>query len=174
MTIMRLWTAVLAVMVGCLVNYAGDRLLGVRIELFWGLQTFNFLWFVQLFILPIVAGMSVSFIFGLGGKWLCYFPPLIVRYIAYYETKYIIGVPDGASLMPMGWWAFFVIIAIECAVIGGVAGEIFIKRIYGRTSKEEARRTLIQPDGQPPFDHGNPDRDKQPTQNPAGNKTNET
>lgn len=145
MTASRLWTGALAIMVGCLVNYVGDRLLGVRIELFWGLQTFNFLWFLQLFILPVFAGMVVSFVFGLGGKWLCYFPPLIVRFIAYYETQYIIGVPDGASLMPMAWWGFFVIIAVECAIIGGVAGEILIKRIYGRTSKEEAERTFIKP-----------------------------
>jgi len=145
MTVQRLWTGTLAIMVGCLVNYVGDKLLGVRIELFWGLQTFNFLWFLQLFILPILVGMSVSFIFGLGGKWLCYFPPLIVRFIAYYETAYIIGVPEGASLMPMAWWGFFVIIAIECAAIGGVVGEIMIKRIYGRTSKEEAERTLLKP-----------------------------
>jgi hypothetical protein len=131
----RLWTASLAIMAGCLVNYVGDKLLGVRIELFWGLQTFNLLWFLQLFILPVFVGMSVSFIYGLGGKWLCYFPPLIVRLIAYYETQYIIGVPEGASLMPMAWWGFFVIIAIECAAIGGVLGEILIKRIYGRTAK---------------------------------------
>jgi hypothetical protein len=145
MTVARIWTAALAIMVGCLVNYVGDKLLGIRIELFWGLQTFNFVWFLQLFILPILVGMSVSFVYGLGGKWLCYIPPLVVRFIAYYETQYIIGVPDGASLMPMAWWGFFVIIAIECAVIGGVAGEILIKRIYGRTSKEEADRTLIKP-----------------------------
>ena len=141
----RLATGALALMVGCLVNYAGDKLIGIRIELFWGLQTFNFLWFLQLFILPIFVGMSVSFFFGLGGKWLCYIPPLIVRSIAYYETQNIIGVPDGASLMPMGWWGFFVIIAIESAAIGGVAGEIMIKRIYGRISKEEAERHSIQP-----------------------------
>ena len=145
MTAGRIWTGALAIMVGCLVNYVGDRLLGVRIELFWGLQTFNLIWFLQLFILPVLVGMSVSFIYGLGGKWLCYFPPLIIRFIAYFETLYILGVPEGASLMPMAWWGFFVIIAVECAVIGGVAGEILIKRIYGRTSKEEAEQTLIQP-----------------------------
>jgi hypothetical protein len=155
----RIWTGALAIMVGCLVNYVGDKLLGVRIELFWGLQTFNFVWFLQLFILPILVGMSVSFIYGLGGKWLCYIPPLIVRFIAYYETQYIIGVPDGASLMPMAWWGFFVILAIECAVIGGVAGEIMIKRIYGRTSKEEAERTLVKADSTSDEQHETPAND---------------
>ncbi|WP_455205556.1 hypothetical protein [Kaarinaea lacus] len=145
MNIQQLFTGAVAIVVGCLVNYVGDLLLGVRIELFWGLDTFSFIWFLQLFILPVLVGMSVSFIYGLGGKWLSYFPPLIIRLAAYYETQYIIGVPDGASLMPMGWWGFFVIIAIECAVIGGVFGEIMIKRIYGRTAPEDAQRNLLHP-----------------------------
>ena len=145
MTKARFTTGALALMVGCLVNYVGDRILGVRIELFWGLQTFNFIWFLQLFILPVLVGWSVSAVFGLGGKWLCYFPPFIVRSIAYWESAYLIGVPEVAQLMPVGWWLFFVILAVESAAIGGVLGEITIKRIYGRTSPEEAKKQLIQP-----------------------------
>ena len=145
MTKARFVTGALALMVGCLVNYVGDRILGVRIELFWGLQTFNFIWFLQLFILPVLVGWSVSAVFGLGGKWLCYFPPFIVRSIAYWESLYLIGIPEGAHLMPVGWWLFFVILAVESAAIGGVLGEIMIKRIYGRTSPEEAKKQLIQP-----------------------------
>jgi hypothetical protein len=45
---------------------------------------------------------------------------------------YFSSVPDGASLMPMGWWGFFVILAIESAAFGGVAGEIMVKKTYGR------------------------------------------
>ncbi len=127
----KLLMVLAAILVGCVVNYIGDELLGVRIELFWGLETFNGIWFLQLFILPVIVGISVSLVYGLGGKWWAYFPPLIVRLIAYYETEYFIGVPDGAHLMPMGWWAFFVILAIECSAIGGVFGEIMVKRIYG-------------------------------------------
>jgi len=145
MTRTRLATGALAITVGCLVNYAGDRILGIRIELFWGLQTFNFIWFIQLFILPVLVGWSVSAVFGLGGKWLCYFPPFIVRSIAYMETLYLTGVPQGAELMPVGWWLFFVILAVESAAIGGVMGEIMVKRIYGRTSPEEAKQKYIQP-----------------------------
>jgi len=169
MTTQRLWSAALAVMVGCLVNYVGDKLLGVRIELFWGLQTFNFVWFLQLFILPVIVGISVSFVAGLGGKWLCYLPPLIVRLIAYYETKYLIGVPDGASLMPMGWWAFFVILAVESAVIGGVAGEILIKRVYGRTSKA----TLKDPVHAANDDHHPQSEEARPQESDTGEKTGE-
>ena len=34
--------------------------------------------------------------------------------------------------MPIGWWGFFVILTIESAAIGGVIGEVMIKRTYGR------------------------------------------
>jgi hypothetical protein len=55
----------------------------------------------------------------------------VVRWFAYYETQHIIGIPDGAALMPLGWWGFFVILAMEAAMFGGVMGEIMNKRIYG-------------------------------------------
>lgn len=120
-----------AMIVGCGVNYFGDWLIGVRIELFWGLETFNFLWFLQLFIWPVVVGLAVSFVYGLGGKWVACLPPLVVRWAAYYETENYIGIPNGAELMPLGWWGFFVILAMETAMIGGVFGEIINKRVYG-------------------------------------------
>lgn len=142
----RMFTGLLALTVGCLVNYFGDMLLGIRLELYYGLSTFNFIWFLQLFILPILVGLSVSAIFGLGGKWLCYFPPVIVRVAAYYDTQYRLGIPDNTDLMPFGWYIFFIILAVESAAIGGVFGEILVKRVYGRTSPEDAARNLIQPE----------------------------
>jgi hypothetical protein len=123
---------VVALAAGCLIIYLGDHLLGVRIELFWGLATFNPYWFLDVFIVPSLAGMAVGMIYGLGGKWMAYFPPLIVRFYGYFETFRFIGVPSGAHLMPMGWWGFFVILTVESAAIGGVLGEILIKRTYGR------------------------------------------
>jgi hypothetical protein len=122
----------LALLAGCAVIVIGDWVLGVDLELFWGLETFNFLWFLDLFVVPLISGLVVGVIFGLGGKWLCYFPPLIVRLGSYYNFMYFSSVPDGASLMPMGWWGFFVILAIESAAFGGVAGEIMVKKTYGR------------------------------------------
>lgn len=141
----RFYAGLLALSVGCLVNYVGDKIIGVRLELFWGLQTFNFLWFLQLFILPVFVGMTVSMIFGLGGKWLCYFPSAIVRCLSYVEMKYLIDIPQGADLMPFGWYIFFMILAVESAAIGGVLGEIVIKRIYGRTDPEQLKKELLQP-----------------------------
>lgn len=136
-------------MVGCLVNYIGDRLLGVRLELVPlndPLAMFNALWAIQIFVIPVFVGLATTAVFGLGGKWLCYFPPMIVRTIAYMESYYISSLPDGISLMPFGWWLFFVILAVESAAIGGIFGEAMIKRIYGRTSPEDAEKLYIKTD----------------------------
>jgi hypothetical protein len=148
MTKDRFITGTLAIMIGCVVNYAGDRLLGVRLELVPvrdPLAIFNVLWAIQIFILPVIVGWATASVFGLGGKWLCYFPPAIVRTIAYVQSFYMVELPSGMSLMPFGWWIFFVILAVECSAIGGVFGEAMIKRIYGRTSPEEAEKMYIKP-----------------------------
>ena len=149
MTKARFISGTLAIMVGCLVNYAGDRLLGVRLELVPRndpLAIFNALWAIQVFVLPVFVGIATTAVFGLGGKWLCYFPPMIVRTIAYMESYYMSTLPDGMTIMPFGWWIFFVILAVECSAIGGVFGEIMIKRIYGRTSPDEAEKLYIKPE----------------------------
>jgi hypothetical protein len=124
-----------AVMMAAALNHFGDRLLGVTIELFTGIDYFSPLWIVDVFLVPFMAGLLVSVIYGMGGKWLCYFPPMIVRAISYYEIGHITGVPRGASLMPLGWWGFFVILVVEASVIGGVIGEVVMKRTYGRRPK---------------------------------------
>lgn len=149
MTPKRIWAGAFAVMVGCLVNYIGDRILGVRLEMVPQrdpLAIFNALWAIQIFVIPLIVGFVTASIFGLGGKWLCYFPPAIVRTIAYFETEYLLVMPDGMTLMPFGWWIFFVILAVESAAIGGAFGETMIKRIYGRTSPEEADKIYIKPE----------------------------
>ncbi|NOX42877.1 MAG: hypothetical protein GXP19_03965 [Gammaproteobacteria bacterium] len=129
----------LAIMVGCLVLYLGNKLIGIRIELYYGLDTFNILWFLELFILPFFAGVVVSYIFGFGGKWLAHFPPLIILGVQYFESIYLIGVPEHASLIPMGWWGFFVILAIECSAAGGVAGEVWFKAYYKESGPDVKR-----------------------------------
>jgi hypothetical protein len=129
----RYITGLIALLAGMALNHLGDRLLGVKIELFSGLSTFSFAWALDIFVLPFLVGLVVSWIFGMGGKWLCYFPPLIVRSISYAEIAYITGTPHGSILHPLGWWGFYVILAMEAAGIGGIVGEVMIKQVYGRT-----------------------------------------
>lgn len=132
----RTMNGITAILVGCVLNFTGDRLLGIDTEIFRGLATFSFLWFVDIFVLTFFVGLSVSIIFRHGGKWLCYFPPLIVRFFNYY--LFYSGareIPHGEHLMPMGWWGFFVILAVEAAVFGGTLGEVMIRSTYGRRPK---------------------------------------
>jgi len=117
---------------GCAVIYVADHLLGVQIELFRGLSTFSFLWFIDMFIAPFISGAVVSMIYGIGGKWLCYFPPLMVRVYSYMAFAKFGAIPEGASLLPLGWWGFSVIVVVESAVFGGVIGEVMLKKTYGR------------------------------------------
>ena len=131
----RYLTGLFALMTGVLVNYFGDRLLGVKMELFSGLSTFSFAWILYVFALPLIVGLIIAWIFGLGAKWLCYFPPLIVRCFSYAQILYgANGVPHGSILNPMGWWGLYVILAMESAGIGGILGEVMIKNVYGRSS----------------------------------------
>jgi hypothetical protein len=135
-------TGLVALLAGVAFIHIADKLLGVKIELFSGLSTFSFAWGMDLFVAPFFSGLLVTRIFGMGGKWLCYFPPLIVRSISYAEIAYVTGVPHGSILNPVGWWGLYVILAIESAAMGGILGEVMIKGVYGRSAKvsQEDRR----------------------------------
>jgi len=131
----RLIKGLAALLIGCSINYFGDRLLGVKMELFYGLDTFSFSWMLDVFALPFIVGLAVAVIFGMGGKWLSYFPPLIVRLMSYYAILHSgQPLPPDASLIPLGWWGFFVILAIEASAFGGIMGEIVIRGTYGRSA----------------------------------------
>lgn len=131
----RYLKGMVALLIGMSLNHFGDRLLGVKIELFSGLSTFSFAWMLDVFFVPFLVGLAVAWIFGMGGKWLCYFPPLIVRSLSYAEILYVSGTPHGSNLNPLGWWGLYVILAMESAGIGGIVGEVMIKNVYGRSKK---------------------------------------
>jgi hypothetical protein len=128
-----------ALMIGSAVNYFGDRLLGVTMEFFHGLSTFSGAWMADVFLLPFVVGLVTAWIFGQGGKWLCYFPPLIVRALSYARISFEGDIPPGNALIPMGWWGFFVILAMEAAAFGGIFGEVWLRKLYTRSEREKAR-----------------------------------
>lgn len=131
----RYVTGLIALLSGMFLNHLGDRLLGVKLELFHGLSTFSFAWGLDLFLVPFLVGLLVARIFGRGAKWLCYFPPLIVRVLSYIDILYFSGIPRENILNPLGWWGLYVILAMEAAAMGGILGEVMIKNVYGRSSK---------------------------------------
>ena len=89
---------------------------------------------LDLFLVPFIAGIVVSMIYGLGGKILAYFSPLIVRVANYIQLDGAEALPDGVSILPLGYWILVIIVAIEFSAVGGIVGEIIIKRTYGRTN----------------------------------------
>lgn len=141
-----------ALIVGIAIIYFGDRLLGVKLELFSGLSTFNLAWALDVFLVPFLMGMVVAVIFGREGHseetfrftkgvsmviWLCYFPPLIVRSVSYAEIYYVSGVPEGSALMPWGLWACFVVMTMTTAGLGEIFAEIILKT-YGKSNQTAA------------------------------------
>jgi hypothetical protein len=127
--------ALLAILVGASVVFFGDKLLGITLELYYGIETFSPLWVVDLFFVPFVAGIVVSLIYGLGGKILAHFSPLLVRVISYYEfNNGPVNLGD-SIVMPMSYWLLIVIVSVEFSSIGGVVGEVIVKRTYGRSAK---------------------------------------
>ncbi|MBI3480930.1 MAG: hypothetical protein HY016_11345 [Nitrosomonadales bacterium] len=69
-------------------NFFGDWLLGVRIEVFRGIATFNFLWLADIFLVPFLVGLLVARILGKHAKWLACLPPLFVRFLSYLYLYY--------------------------------------------------------------------------------------
>lgn len=127
-----------AVLVGALIVLAGDHLLGVSLEKYYGiLETFSPIWIVDLIVVPFIAGIVVSAIYGLGGKILSYFAPLLVRLPMYFGGAEALYPNDGGMLLQPGFWILILIVSVEAAGGGGIVGEIIIKKTYGRRPKDQ-------------------------------------
>jgi hypothetical protein len=97
-----------------------------------------------MFLVPFIAGYIVSSIYGFGGKWLSLAPSVLVRCISYFEAAQFTFIPKGSHLLPLGWWALFVFLVSQSALLGGIIGEIMNKKAYGRSPKN-----LVHKNGKP-------------------------
>jgi hypothetical protein len=52
-------------------------------------------------------------------------------------ANHLTAMAPGSTLMPIGWWGFYLILTIEAAAIGGVIGEVVVKRTYGRSAPQK-------------------------------------
>lgn len=128
-----MWMTI-AVSAGCLVIYLGERFLNVSLGVFYGINTFNPIWVINLIVVPLLAGLVVSFIYGLGGKMLAHIPPIPIQVYHYMQLDSQ-TLPEGVSLLPIGYWILILIVCVEAAAAGGFIGEVIIKRTYGRRPK---------------------------------------
>ncbi len=126
----------ISIAVGVAVILLGDKLLGVQLEIVLRdrMATYNIFWIMDLILVPIIAGFVVTFIYGLGGKIVAHFPPLIAKCYLYFTINPDM-IPQGAEIIPVGFWILIVIVAVEAGAAGGLIGEIVIKKIYGRRPK---------------------------------------
>ena len=119
----------MAVVAGMALNFSGDWLLGVKIEVFSGIATFTFPWMLDIFLVPFIVGLVVSKIVGNRyGKWLACLPPLFVRCISY-GYMYLFVFNDGKDFfyhLNLYYWGPCVILAVEAANIGGILGDVLI------------------------------------------------
>ncbi len=128
-----------AVAAGAVVVYLGGKLLGVRLEFYYGPATYTPQWVLTLFFVPFLAGIAVSLVYGLGGKILAHAPALIVHSILYYQV-YGTTPADGGVILPIGYWIFVIILCVEFATVGGVIGEVMVRRTYGRTERHNLHK----------------------------------
>jgi len=122
--------AMAAFAVGGAVLQTGLTILGVHLEWFLGLATFNGSWVLAMTILPVGAGVLIGVIYGYGGKYLAHFPPLTVLLLSYYQSVHT-PLPADVELLPWGLWVMFVILQMEFCAVGGFIGEILIRRKTG-------------------------------------------
>lgn len=134
------WRAgAVAVGAGIGVNILGDWLLGVRIEVFQGMATFTPAWMADVFLINFLVGLVVARFYGRHAKWLAIVPPLMVRCLSYSYLYFVENhTGDFFLQLHLHYWGPTVILAVECANIGGILGEVLMG-VYHRKSSAEAK-----------------------------------
>jgi len=116
-----------ALAIGALIYKVFFLLLGVHLEYFAGLASFNMSWILSMSVLPVGVGIVIGLIYGFGAKYLAHFPPAIVMLWDYQHVSYA-DMPAGGHLLPWGLWIMFVILQMEFCAVGGFIGEILIRK----------------------------------------------
>lgn len=118
-------TAGLAIAAGCAVIVAGDLLLDVRIDIFQGIYTFTFLWMLNVFLVPFVAGLAVALIYRQrAGKYLAFLPPLMVRFgnVVYLYFTNDAWNEDLFFHLHFHYWGLMTLLTMQASYIGGMWG----------------------------------------------------
>lgn len=128
---------IVAVLAAMALNLAGDWALGVKIEVFRGIETFTPSWVADVFVVPFLTGLLVAKIFGKHAKWLACLPPLLVRFPSYLYLYYLDHSHDFFFNFHLHYWGLCVILAVESANFGAILGEVLVG-VYGKNSMHRA------------------------------------
>lgn len=135
----------LAVLAGTAVVLLGDRLLGVKLEVFSGISTFSFAWMLDLLVVPFVSGIAVSAVLrSRMGKWLAYLPPFIAR-CGTLAWLYHSAAPGGNAFhFSVYYWGALLLMVMEFGNIGGFLGDY----LFGGYHRKGATPPAAKPAGE--------------------------
>ncbi len=119
----------IALLIGSLIIVIGDILLGVQIEIFRGIATFNFLWMLDVFLVPFIAGLAVALIYKeRNGKYLAFLPPVIVRCLSCFYL-YLTNDQWNENFLHqfhIHYWVLAVVLCFQASYLGGNWGCVLI------------------------------------------------
>ena len=131
-----------AVLAGMALNFAGDWVLGARIEVFRGIETFTFAWMLDVFFVPFLVGLLVARIFGKHAKWLAVVPPTLVRFLSYLYLYFSDTSHDFFYNFHLHYWGLCVILAVESANLGAILGEVMVG-VYGKGGMRRVKQAAL-------------------------------
>src|SRR3569832_3033196 len=102
--------AAVAVLVGAGIVYLGDKLLGVTLERFYGVETFTLFWVADLFLVPFIAGIVVFLFFGFGGLLFVFLCLVFVWVFCFFVFFVFLSFAGGGVKMPMPYRQFVVVV----------------------------------------------------------------
>ncbi len=138
----RMVKGAVAALAGMALNFAGDWLLGAKIEVFRGIETFTFPWMLDVFLVPFLVGLLVAKIFGRHAKWLAIVPPMLVRFLSYLYLYFSDPSKDFFYNFHLHYWGLCVILVVESANIGAIIGEVLVG-VYGRGKMRRVKDTPL-------------------------------
>ncbi len=125
---------VIGAALGCTVYYFLVELMGIRVEMWYGIETFaDPRWFAVVAVVPAVSGLVTGLVAGRYGKWYGLLPVAILHPIEFYQLSH--QPSQEYVVLGYGLFLFFMVIMLELGLMGGWLGELARKRMGGSQAR---------------------------------------
>jgi len=122
--------ALLGIIVGATVYYLLSKLVGVHVEVWQGIRTFNNpLWFIAVAVVPAFSGLITGIVAGHNGKWYAMVPVGLLHSLDYMALSQSAGAQT--VVLGSGLFVFFMIVMLELALMAGWGGELIREKLSG-------------------------------------------